>query len=133
MIKCNTKVYHKVLYKVSFREYLVHQNGEKRRGKAPYITFKLDNFELGLEFVYDKEWLKELKINDKREITSYLTDITYNDSKGWISLIYGKYKCYLKRINHHEYILDFWCNAIEGMDKFNILLNEKINFAQLQK
>lgn len=130
MIKYNNKVYNKVLYKVSFGEYLVHQNGKKRIGKSPYITFKFDDFKLSLELVYDKEWIKELKINDKKEISNYLTDIVYRDNTGWISLICGKYKCYLERINNDDYVLDFWCNTVDDEEEFHILLNEKIKFKE---
>lgn len=128
MIKLNNKTYNKVLYEVCFGKYQVKQNGKKRTGEAPYITFILDDFKLGLELVYDKNWIKELKINNKKNISSYLTDIIYKDNKGWISLIYGTYKCFLERIDNENYLLDFCCNTIEDEAEFNILLNEKINF-----
>ena len=47
MIKLNNKIYSKLSYQVSFGDYQVKQNGKKRLGKAPYITFILDDFELG--------------------------------------------------------------------------------------
>ena len=72
--------------------------------------------------------IKELKINDKKDISKYVTDIIYNDSKGWISLIYGTYKCFLERIDNELYLLDFYCNTIDDEEEFSIVLNEKINF-----
>lgn len=128
MIKLNNKLYSKLSYQVSFGDYQVKQNGKKRSGKAPYITFILDDFKLGLELVYDKKWIKELKINDKKDISKYVTDIIYNDSKGWISLIYGTYQCFLERIDNEFYLLDFYCNTIDDEEEFSIVLNEKINF-----
>ena len=127
MIRYNDKVYNKSLYQISFGEYKVKQNGKERTGKSPRITFMLDDFNLMLEFIYDKEWIRELKINDKKDISKYVTDITYNDSKGWISLIYGKYQCFLERIDNSNYLLDFYCNTIDE-EEFSIVLNEKINF-----
>ena len=76
MIKLNNKLYSKLSYQVSFGDYQVKQNGKKRSGKAPYITFILDDFKLGLELVYDKKWIKELKINDKKDISKYVTKKT---------------------------------------------------------
>lgn len=81
MLKLNNKKYSKVSYQVSFGEYKVKQNGKERTGKSPRITFMLDDFNLMLEFIYDKEWIKKLKINDKKDISSYLTDIMYSDIK----------------------------------------------------
>ena len=127
MIRYNDKVYNKSLYQISFGEYKVKQNGKERTGKSPRITFMLDDFNLMLEFIYDKEWIRELKINDKKDISKYVTDIIYNDSKGWISLIYGTYKCFLERIDNEFYLLDFYCNTIDE-EEFSIVLNEKINF-----
>ena len=65
MLKLNNKKYSKVSYQVSFGEYKVKQNGKERTGKSPRITFMLEDFHLMLEFIYDKEWIKKLKINDK--------------------------------------------------------------------
>ena len=130
MLKLNNKKYSKVSYQVSFGEYKVKQNGKERTGKSPRITFMLEDFHLMLEFIYDKEWIKKIKINDKKEISSYLTDIMYSDSKGWLSLIYGKFRCYLERINDKDYFLDFYCNVIEDEEEFNILLNEIIDFTK---
>ena len=128
MIRYNDKVYNKSLYQISFGEYKVKQNVKERTGKSPRITFILDDFKLGLELVYDKKWIKELKINDKKDISKYVTDIIYNDSKGWISLIYGTYQCFLERIDNELYLLDFYCNTIDDEEEISIVLNEKINF-----
>ena len=40
---------------------------------------------------------KELKINDKKDISKYISDITYEDKKGWISLITGNYNCFITK------------------------------------
>lgn len=128
MIKLNNTLYSKLSYKVSFGDYQVKQNGKKRTGKSPRITFMWDNFNLMLELIYDKKWIRELKINNKKDISKYVTDIIYDDGKGWISLIYGTYQCFLKRIDNELYLLDFYCNIIEYEEEFNIVLKEKINF-----
>ena len=89
MIVINDKNFNNTLKRVSFGEYNVTENGKKRNGSALFISFKIDNIVLRLETVYDKKWLEELKINDKKDISKYISDITYEDEKGWISLITG--------------------------------------------
>ena len=79
MIIINNKSFNNALKKVSFGEYNVTQNGKKRNGKAPFISFKFNNILLGLETIYDIKWLEELKINDKKDISKYISDITYED------------------------------------------------------
>ena len=65
MIIINGKNFDNASKKVSFGEYSVTQDGKKRNGSAPFISFKFDNIFLGPETIYDKKWLKELKINSK--------------------------------------------------------------------
>ena len=48
MIVINGKKFNNVLKKVSFGEYNVTQDGKKREGNAPFISFKFDNIILGL-------------------------------------------------------------------------------------
>ena len=53
MIIINDKKYDNVLKKVSFGEYSVMQDGKKRNGMAPFISFNCDNILLGIETNYD--------------------------------------------------------------------------------
>ena len=62
MVIIYVKNFDNALKKVSFGEYNVTQDGKKRNGSAPFISFKFDNVFLGLETIYDKKWLEELKI-----------------------------------------------------------------------
>lgn len=126
MININKKNYENPLIKASFGEYNVNQNGKKRNGKAAFISYKLGNIYLGLETVYDKNWLKELKINDKKDISNYISDITYEDEKGWISLITGTYKCFVNRIENNIFVFEFNCEFEECGEYYNILVDEKV-------
>ena len=126
MIIINDKNFDNALKKVSFGEYSVTQDGKKRNGSAPFISFKLDNIILGLETIYDKKWLQELKINDKKDISKYISDITYEDEKGWDSLIIGNYNCFITKTKNNVFAFEFSCEAEECDENYKILLNEEV-------
>ena len=46
-------------------------------------SFKFDNIILGLETIYDKKWLEELNLNEKKEIVEYCNKIynSFNPAK----------------------------------------------------
>ena len=122
----NDKNYDNVLKKVSFGEYSVTQDGKKRNGSAPFISFRFDNVLLGLETIYDKKWLKELKISNKTDISKYISDITYEDEKGWISLITGNYNCFINKVENNKFVIEFRCETEECGEYYRILLNEEV-------
>ena len=127
MIIINGKNFDNALKKVSFGEYNVTQDGKKRNGSAPFISFKVDNVILGLETIYDKKWFEELKINDKKDISKYISDITYEDEKGWVSLITGNYNCFVTKTKNNMFSLEFSCEAEEIGEHYKILLNEEVD------
>ena len=43
MIKIKNKEFDKVNTKISFDNYFVTNNGKKRKGISPYISFNIDN------------------------------------------------------------------------------------------
>ena len=68
----------------------------------------------------------ETSINEKVDITRYLTDITYEDNNGWISIIIGNYTCYITRINEKNFILNFHVDY-DDFDILNITINTNIS------
>lgn len=126
MITINKRNYQNPLIKVSFGEYNINYNGKKRKGEAIFLSFKLDNIYIGLETIYDKNWLKELNINDKKDISSFISDITYEDEKGWLSLIGGACKCFVNRIENNMFIFSFNCETEECGDYYTISVYEKV-------
>lgn len=126
MIIINDKNFDNSLKKVSFGEYNVTQDGKKRNGSAPFISFKFDNGLLGLETIYDKKWLEELKMNNKKDIGKYISDITYEDEKGWISLITGNYNCFITKVKNNVFALEFSCETEEYDEHYKIILNEEV-------
>ena len=129
MIIINDKNYDNAIKKVSFCEYSVTQDGKKRNGSGFCISFKINNILLGLETTYDKKWLEELKINDKKDISKYISDISYEDEKGWISLITGNYKCLINRIKNNIFLLEFTCDTEECGEYYNISLKEEVEIS----
>jgi len=72
-----------------------------------------------------KKWLKELKINDKKDISNYISNILYEDEKGFISLILGTYRCFVNRIEHNMFAFEFNCRSEDCGEYYNILVNKR--------
>ena len=128
MITINDKNYDNVLKKVSFGEYSVTQDSNVRIGSAPIITFKIDNILIRLETTYDKKYLEELNTNDKKDINKYISDITYEDENGWVSLITGNYNCFITKYRNNKFVFELKCEAEECGEYYNIFLKEEVEF-----
>ena len=98
-------------------------NNKKITGLAPFITFLIDNkIYLGLEFAFSKEMFKSAKKNIKTNVNNYLSDITYEDEKGWISIITGKYDCNITRISEEDFKIELCISSGVG----NIIMDTNI-------
>lgn len=53
------------------------------------------------------------KLNVLANIDEYISDITYENEKGWLSLIIEKHSCNIKRINESIFKIEF---CIENED-----------------
>lgn len=106
-------------------------NGKRKKCNVLYITLKENNFKLSIETTYDIEWIKELKIQDEKDISKYVIGLPYEDEKGWIYLS-DKCNCTLCRINNDSFKINFdglfeECNqqySIKYMDTFKIDIND---------
>ncbi len=119
MIKINEREYEDYSTNISIIKY-VHVN---RKGKAPLICFKNNDFIIRLETNLDVNILSNMELNIKDNITKYISDISYEDSEGWISLIYGEHDCYIERINNNSYRISLEIND----EEFKININEILN------
>ena len=112
MIKINNKDYTKYDTKITWSDFYTYFNGEKRTGIAPFIQFNVENkIFVGLEFVYSKEMWEDTKPCIKIDMKQYLTDITYEDEKGWISLIVEKHNCYITKIEENMFKIDLFVES----------------------
>lgn len=126
MIKINNKEYNKYNVKIAWGNFNITSYGKKIKGIAPFITFNIkDNILIGIETRIPKEMLENTNLNEKINIKQYLTDITYEDEKGWLSLITGKYDCDIARIGDSYFKIEL-CIESEETEKINIIIDTNI-------
>lgn len=94
-------------------------DGKKRKCNVLYITCVTNDFRLSIETMYDINWIKELKINDKKDISKYIMGLPYEDDKGWMYLE-SECNCTLNRINNNTYEIELNGTFEECSEKFNI-------------
>lgn len=123
MIKVNNKLYDNFSNKVSWGSFEATINGKKRSGMAPFISFSNDEFCFGLEFVFSDVMFCDTKLNIKTDISMFLSDITYDDENGWISLSDGECKCYITRVDECNFRIEVFVNN-KYENNIEIELNE---------
>lgn len=94
-------------------------DGKKRKCNVLYIICVTNDFRLSIETIYDINWIKELKINDKKDISKYIMGLPYEDDKGWMYLE-SECNCTLNRINNSTYEIELNGTFEECSEKFNI-------------
>ena len=62
----------------------------------------MSDFRLSIETVYFLEWIKELKINDKKDISKYIEWLYYDDRKE-CNYFSDKCNCIINRINDKSF------------------------------
>lgn len=116
MIIINNKEYTNYNIKVSWGEFSVSHHGKRRKGIAPFITFNIDNDKfVGLEFIFSDEMFKQMKVNIKTNIKEYISDVLYEDKRGWVSIINSAYDCYITRIDDKNFEINFNIKAKENI------------------
>lgn len=68
-----------------------------------------------------------MKNNTKNNIKDSISDITYENDKGWISIIDGKYNCDIAKINKDTFNITFNITTKDIDEEFNIKIDENIN------
>lgn len=118
MIQINTKKYNNYSTKVTWEKFEVIHDGQKLKGLAPFISFNIeDAIFIGLELILSQEIIESMKLNNQTNIKSYLTDILYEDSRRWISLITDEYDCTIVRLDERKFKIHFIVtSAIENID-----------------
>lgn len=94
-------------------------DGKKRKCNVLYVTCVTDNFKISIETAYNIEWVRKLKINDKKDISKYIMGLPYEDDKGWIYLT-DECNCTLNKINNNLYEIELDGIVEEHNEKFNI-------------
>ena len=119
MLKINDIEYKNIEKFIDFDPFEATVDGNKKKGKALYITLKTNDFKLSIETVYDLEWIKDLKINDKKDVSKYIIGLPYEDKNGWM---YLSDKCNSTIIRINDYSFKFYSNGCfeECDEEFNI-------------
>ena len=81
---------------------------------APFIKFNINNeIFIGIECILSKEEFLNLELNKLIKLNKYISDITYEDEKGWISIVTGNFDCKIIRISANLFKLDFFVKSDE--------------------
>ncbi len=124
MIIINNRRYSNYITDISWDSFQATSNGIKREGIAPFITFNIeDKYYIGLELTFSTDMFKNTPVNKEINISKYLSDITYEDEKGWLSISTGKYDCTLTKKSDTNFQLDFYVSTGEDESDINITIN----------
>ncbi len=114
MIKINDKEYKNYDIKVHWGNFEAKVCGEKVKGEAPFVKFNIDNnIFIGLEFVFSKDMFINFELNKVIDLNHYISDITYEDEKGWSSIVIGKYDCNMIKTSEKDFQLNFYVESKE--------------------
>ncbi len=126
MIKINNIEYNKFETKISWGNFSVSSYGHRRTGIAPFITFYVNNTFIGLEFTFSKEMFENTAFGIKTDIKKYISDVTFEDENGWISINDGQYDCNIIRINEKKFHIIFHIIAHDLDDEYDIFIDDEI-------
>lgn len=134
MICINNKIYDNVDKKVSWGKFSVSSvvDGVRkyRSGESPFVKFIIndsDNVIIGIETTYPKEWFSDLKIGTKIDFNKYISDITFEDSKGWYSIYPPKDEdeCKLSKLSNNTFNIKLIIDSNE-FERLVIEIDEEI-------
>jgi len=123
MIKINDQQYDDYEVRIIWQNILHVNYGNKIKGNAPFIEFNIQNkIFVGIETRILKDMLENMSFNEKIDIKKYLSDVTFEDELGWISLITNEGKSNLTRVIDNEFRLELIVNSEEA----NIIVDTNI-------
>lgn len=129
MIVINKITYNNPMMSVSYGEYQKKRSGNVIIGESPIITITLknDKIRIRIETTYDKILFTKLSVAKQVDISDSLSDISYEDEDGWISLICGYHKCIIERINEKVFNFKLDCIADECEENYSISVDENVD------
>ena len=117
MIKINKDEYINYDTKITWGNFNAKVAGKEINGLAPFVRYNIENnIYIGIEFIFSKEMFESVELNKVINLNNYISDITYEDKNGWISIIINKYNCNITRVSYDTFKLDF---SVET-DEFDI-------------
>jgi len=127
MIKINDLKYDEYDTKITWGDFWVSHHGIKRTGVAPFITYDTNDASIGLELTFSKEMFEDAKKGEQIDIKQYITDIIYDDEKGWISISDREFECSLTKITKKRFNINFHVLAYDLDEKFDIFIDDDID------
>lgn len=127
MIKINNLNYDEYETEISWDKFVVGTYGKIRTGIAPFITYNTKDASIGLELTFSKEMFENAKNGEKIDIKRYISDITFEDEKGWISIYDGEFECSVTRIDKKRFNINLHTNAYDLDEKFNIFIDDDVD------
>lgn len=130
MLKINNKEIKNFDVKIFWNNFFVSSAKGKRSGKSPFIYFSISNeIYLCIETTISKELLNEYPLNKEININNYISDLSYEDQKGWYSMIREKYSCSIIRINKTQFKLKLYIES-EEFEKLSIYLDYELEILE---
>lgn len=126
MIRINNIEYNKFETKILWGKFSVSSNDHKRYGIAPFISFCVNNMFIGLELTFSKEMFINTVLGIETDIKKYISDITFEDENGWLSINDGQYECNIIRVDKKNFHIIFHIIAHDLDDKFDIFIDDEI-------
>lgn len=119
LLKLNNIEYKKAEKCAVFDSYDATITGVRKKGKALYMSVSTDKFLIGIETVYDLEWIREFKMQEERDISKYIVGLEYEDERGFLYLS-NKCYCTLCRISADSFKIFLDGSFEERGEKFDI-------------
>lgn len=126
MITINDKEYKNFEIEITWSKIAAVCDAQKITGPAPFITFFVDKFIIGLELIHTKEMFETMKKGIKKDIKKYISDITFEDEKGWISINNGPFQCHIIKKDDKTFNIDFEIDTYDLDEEFKICIKEDI-------
>ena len=99
---------------------------KKKKCYVLYITLITNEFKLSIETNYDIQWIKHLKVDDKKDISKYIVGLPYEDKNKLVYLT-GKCNCTICRIEDNQCEIKIDGHFEECDEQFDIEYSDILN------
>ena len=125
MININNKNYINYASNISWSNFEITKDNNKINGVSPTISFNIENnIFIEIETTIYNNIYNKFNFNTKTNITKYISDITYKDKDGWISLITENYNCTITKTNKNKFEIEL--HIKEKLHKKNITITADV-------
>ncbi len=134
MIKINDKDYKLESLDCHWGKFTRTHNSITKTGVAPRLFFLVgeedSSKELLLELTITDEEFKKMPIGKELNMKEEVTDIGYDDDKGWLTLSGSDYMLKITKLDTDEFLIKFKCGDSYEQISFEIDEEIKLEFPQ---